>query len=199
MKTTSKIIIGMCVISVILGISTYFIVKEINKNEPKANIEEYAIKEDNTNQINDIKMPDEEIEVSSAEEKVSPNASFTIKKEYKSCGHTIEEKSELPNKIINKTQEEIENQYEDFEVESFSRYEVVLCKQIDGLCNEHYKIKEENGVIVVYGSNEDGEEILYDETGISTQYLPESDMLKIRNGLQIYGKENLNKFIEDFE
>ena len=199
MKTTSKIIIGMCVISIIFGISTYFIVKAINKNEPKTNIEEYAIKEETTNQINNIKIPNEEIEVSSAEEKVSPNASFTIKKQYTACGHIVEEKAELPNNMINKTQEEIEQEYEDFEVESFSSNEVVLCKKIEGLCNEHYKIKEENGVIVVYGSNENGEEILYDETGISTQYLPESDMLKIRSGLQIYGKENLNKFIEDFE
>ncbi len=199
MKTTSKIIIGICVISVILGISTYFIVKAINKTEPKSNIEEYAIKEDTINQINDIQIPDEEVQVSSAEEKVSPNASLIIKKQYENCGHVKEEKILLPSKIINKTQEEVEEEYEDYEIESFNSNEIILCKKLEGLCNEHYKIKEENGVIVVYGTNEDGEEILYDETGISTQYLPESDLTNIKKGLQIYGKENLNKFIEDFE
>lgn len=199
MKTTSKIIIGICIIAMIFGISTYFIMKLINKSEPKTNIEQYAIKENTANKIDNIKISNEEIEVSSAEEKVSPNASVIIKKEYEDCGHVNEEKIELPGKMVNKTQEELEKEYEDYEIESFSSNEVILCKKIEGLCNEHYKIKEENGVIVIYGSNEEGEEILYDETGISTQYLPESDLINIKKGLQIYGKENLNKFIEDFE
>lgn len=199
MKTINKIIIGICIVTVTLGLSIYLVLKIINKQEDVSNKEQYAIKQNIINQINEIKIPNEEIETSSAEEKVSPNASFIIKKEYEDCGHINEEKIKVPSKIVNKTQEEVEEQYEEYEIESFNSNEVILCKKIEGLCNEHYKIKEENGVIVVYGSNENGEEILYDETGISTQYLPESDLINIKKGLQIYGKENLNKFIEDFE
>lgn len=101
--------------------------------------------------------------------------------------------------MVNKTQEEIEQMYKDFKVESFSPNEVVLYKNVDGKCGEHYTVKDENGKVVVYNTNEKGEEVLYEETSISTEYLTENDVENIKKGIEIYGKQNLNSFIEDFE
>ena len=38
-----------------------------------------------------------------------------------------------------------------------------------------------------------------DLTDISIQYLPETDKINIQNGIKIYGTENLDKVLEDFE
>ena len=79
------------------------------------------------------------------------------------------------------------------------KYEVVLYKNVNGKCGEHYTVKDENGKVVVYNTNEKGEEVLYEETSISTEYLTENDVENIKKGIEIYGKQNLNSFIEDFE
>ena len=38
-----------------------------------------------------------------------------------------------------------------------------------------------------------------DFTDISVQYLPETDRINIKNGLNVYGSQNLDKILEDFE
>ena len=45
----------------------------------------------------------------------------------------------------------------------------------------------------------DGSETLYEKTNISSEYLTEADLLNMQDGLEIYGKEELNQVIEDFE
>ena len=47
--------------------------------------------------------------------------------------------------------------------------------------------------------NKDGTESLYEKTNISSEYLTETDLINMQDGLEIYGKEELNKIIEDFE
>ena len=47
--------------------------------------------------------------------------------------------------------------------------------------------------------NDIGEYIFKGLTDISVQYLPEEDLVKIQKGIEIVGKDNLNKFLEDFE
>ena len=36
-------------------------------------------------------------------------------------------------------------------------------------------------------------------TGITTEYLPETDKINMKNGIQVNGKQELNQLIEDFE
>ena len=38
-----------------------------------------------------------------------------------------------------------------------------------------------------------------DLTDISVQYLPETDKLNLKDGIKIYGVDNLDKTLEDFE
>ena len=45
----------------------------------------------------------------------------------------------------------------------------------------------------------DGKEEIYQNTGISTEYLPETDKISLRDGIKVFGRENLNSIIEDFE
>ena len=74
-----------------------------------------------------------------------------------------------------------------------------MIKEEEGFCNEHYILKEEQGVIAVYKVDKQGEETLYETTGISVEYLTESDKLELKDGIKVYGKEELNSMLENYE
>ncbi len=65
--------------------------------------------------------------------------------------------------------------------------------------NRHYIVREKENVIAIYYINENQEEILYRVTDISTEYLSGEDIESLRQGIDIYGLQNLNQLIEDFE
>lgn len=148
---------------------------------------------------NEIENDIDEIKVSETETKVSPNAELVIKKYYKECGHTTEEKRNVANDMVNKTQEEIEKLYPDYKVESFFNNKIVLIKEEEGQCDEHYIVRDENSNIMIYKILSDGKEEIYQNTGISTEYLPETDKISLRDGIKVFGRDNLNSIIEDFE
>lgn len=62
-----------------------------------------------------------------------------------------------------------------------------------------YIIKDNDGKVTIYEILEDGSNKEYEVTDISTEYLPETDKMNIKNGIQVNGKQNLNQLIEDFE
>ena len=65
--------------------------------------------------------------------------------------------------------------------------------------NRHYILKEKDGVISVYYINDKNEEILYKVTDIAVEYLPEEDLKNLEQGIDVYGIQNLNLLLEDFE
>ena len=101
--------------------------------------------------------------------------------------------------MVNKTQKEVEELYPDYKIESFENNRIVLVKEEEGQCDEHYIVKDENSNVVIYKLLADGTEEIYQNTGISTEYLPETDKISLRDGIKIFGREKLNSLIEDFE
>lgn len=200
MKMSNKIKIILAIILAILIIFASYIL--FNKEEV---VED---KEENNTYISEV-IEDECTEeyqqmqnattVSMAEEKVSANAILILKKYYKKCEHTINEYVELPQELVNMTEKEVQAQYPDWEVIGFEKGKVTLYKEFDDVCGEHFKLKIENGKVVVYIDNNDGTESLYEKTNISSEYLTETDLINMQDGLEIYGKEELNQIIEDFE
>ena len=62
-----------------------------------------------------------------------------------------------------------------------------------------YIVKENNGYVAIYTEDSLGKEILKETTEIVTAYLPETDLVRLREGIKVIGKENLNAIIEDYE
>lgn len=137
--------------------------------------------------------------VVATKEKISANSQLILKKYFKQCDHTINEYVELPKELVNMTKEEVQKHYPDWEVIGFEKEKVILYKEFDGVCGEHFKLRVENGKVVVYIVDTDGKESLYEKTNISSEYLTETDLINMQDGLEIYGKEELNQIIEDFE
>ena len=199
MINKAKIIIGI-ILTILIIMASYilFFNKEEISNE---------ITEDNTyiSKIIEDECTEEYIKtrnattVSATEEKLASNAILILKKYYRKCEHTINEYVELPQELVNMTEEEVQEQYTDWEVIGFEKGKLTLYKEFDDVCQEHFKLRLENGNVVVYIVNNDGTESLYEKTGISSEYLTETDLINMQDGLEIYGKEELNQIIEDFE
>lgn len=140
-----------------------------------------------------------QLEANANEEKISPNCLITLKKFYKSCRHTLNEYTTISQKLVNKTQSELQEEYEDWKVEKFSSTEIILYREYEGECGAHYILREDNGKIAIYKIDENNKEILFEQTEIAVDYLTEADKIEIKNGIRVNGKESLNQLIEDFE
>lgn len=133
------------------------------------------------------------------EEKVSPNCLLTLKIYYKKCEHLIEKSQNIEQNLVNLTEEQLRKQLPEWEIQKFTPEQIVLYKELDDFCNEHYKLKIENGYIRIYELDEQNNEKLLKSTEISSEYLTKDDLEELKNGVEIYTKKELNKTIEDFE
>ena len=196
MKEWMVILFLIIVIIVAVFIGTSIFKLENNDNNPKQQQEENTNTE---NKIENVMKNDISIDINSEEEKISPNATLILKKTYKECGHSIKDYAAIPEELVNLTKEELEEQYKDWKVEKFTPLDITLTKEIEGKCNEHYILKLKDGVIAIYEEKEDESEVLKEMTGISTEYLTENDKMELEKGIKVYGKEELNSMIEDYE
>ncbi len=194
----SIIIISIFIISVVFTIN---LIKSKNENNKQEEIKNTQISEIIEDECTEEYIQEKELTpVVSEPEKISINAQLILKKYFSQCDHTINEYTEMPEECINMTKEELQEQYPDWEVIGFEPNKVTLYKEFDDTCGEHFKLKIEDGKINIYLINKDGTESLYEKTNISSEYLTETDLININEeGLEIYGKEELNKTIEDFE
>ena len=192
-------IIAICIIAFFTSlIITMNIVKEnkLQKTKKEAKISEKVEDECTEEYTKETKIE----EVVATKEKVSANSQLIIKKYFKQCDHTINEYVEMPQELVNLTKEEVQNKYNDWKVIGFEPNKVTLYKEFDDMCGEHFKLKVEEGKIVIYQINKEGNQSIYEKTNISSEYLTQTDLISIENGgLDVYGKEELNKIIEDFE
>lgn len=197
-RTWAMIIVAVFAISLFAGLLYYQLFMK-DKEPDSVEMAEEKVTDECTEEGEIYGEPEEEIETSGAEQKVSPNANLVIRKRYQDCGHTTKEIVEIPPEMVNKTQEEIEQEYPDFQLEGFSPQEVILLKNEEGFCKEHYMVKEKDGKLAIYSLDENDNPTLQEETEIATEYLPQEDVEMLKEGVKLYGKEQLNSYLEDFE
>lgn len=147
----------------------------------------------------EISSTNEVLEANTEKIKITPNTKLVLKKFYTKCNHTINSYVELPKEFVNMDEDEIKKQFPNWKIDKFTKDEVVILKEENAFCNEHYVLKEQDGKIAIFKVNQKGEEILKEITNISIDYLPEQDLLNIKNGIKIYSTEQLNKTLEDYE
>ena len=140
------------------------------------------------------------VETSSEEnDNILHTASIIKKTYYKGCDHLIREIEDVDVELVNKNEEEVKEKYPDWELQGYSREEIVLYKEVEGFCNEHYVLKVHNGVIGIYTVDQNGNETLKQDTEIQIQYLPEIDIENLKKGIYVIGDEALNSALEDYE
>lgn len=194
-------IIAIITVGIILGFLTGLYLYKINKID-------YSNKEIIAETIEDdctsiAKLNNEElydiIQTNEVEEKTSPNCKITLKVYYETCKHLIETRKNIKETEVNLTEEELKQKFPDWEIQRFAPNEIVLYKEVNKFCDEHFLLKEEDGYIAIYKLDENNNAKFFQTTEISTDYLAEEDLTKIRNGIKVYTEKELNRTLEDFE
>ena len=139
------------------------------------------------------------VEISVEEERTTPNTLIIYKTYYTVCKHYIQRYEDIDVSLVNLTQKEFKEKMRNWNIEKFSNKEIELSKEEETFCDQHYKLKLENDVIVIYKIDEAGLETEYEQTEITTEYLTNEDILKLTTGIEVYGKENLTNTMEDYE
>lgn len=185
------IIIFVIVLGIIVGIYLY------NSN----NLVKEDFKNTNTEVISDNNYIEEKniIEISNIEEKTSPNTLLIYKTYYTKCSHYINEYKDIDISLVNLTEKEFKNYIREWKIEKFSPEQIILTREVEDFCGEHFKLKLVNGKIIIYIINENEVETEYEETEITEEFLTKEDVLKLKEGIIVYGKENLTNTIEDYE
>lgn len=193
-----KYIILALILALVLGFTLGFYLYKLNKiNEQIAFEAEYK-KIESQDIVEEAKNIIQE--TSNNENKTTPNTKVIEKKYYNDCGHLIQTEEKIKESLINKDEAEFQISYMGWEIQKFTSSEIVVYKEINDFCDEHFLLKDMEGEIIVFGLDKYGKEKeVIRETGIQTKYLSELDIENLKNGIKIYGSKELNKMLEDFE
>ena len=202
-KMKKSIIISAIIVLFILGIVIgAILINNFSGEEKKTEIAEQnqeEIYDECTDEYEEMVQNNTLVEETSSEgEKISPNCSIIFRRHYNDCGHTIEQYSSIPTELVNKTEEDLQQQYEGWTIEEFSRNQIVLYREFDSECGEHYILREKDGKVAIYLKTGDTEELV-EETDIATEFLTETDRIELQNGIEANGRVELNQLIEDYE
>lgn len=194
------IIILLSVVVIIASIITAVVIYN-GEDEEQAKVSIKNIEENTTNTLNNTINSDNQnvIETNVKEVRISPNAFITFKEIYEGCGHTKVDFVEVPQDFVNLSEDELKDKYSDWNIEKFTDTDIVLSKEFNGSCDEHFIVKDVNGVVIVFKIKEDNTEEEYQVTDIATEYLTDTDKIEMEKGISVNGKQNLNQLIEDYE
>ncbi len=178
-------------ISILVGIQVF---KTQNNNVTEHQIAQISeeIEDDCTEEWKELyEQNTMNLQVNTQEDiRLSPNCSFTFQTHYTGCGHTSRKYMNIPQQLVNKTEEELQELYNDWKITTFTANEVILEKEETGGCGEHYILRDVDGKIVIYVIK-DGKEEEYEKTEISTDYLTETDKITMKEGLKVNRKREL--------
>lgn len=201
-----KWIIGL-VITIVLGLAVgiglAIYSSNSSKNDETEGIDVKSQKElaNASNNVNELITENgtNSIETSAQEDNISPNAVIIEKTYYDACDHLTRKIVDVPEELVNKNRDEVEEMYSEWEIEEYSPTQIILYRKSNENCGEHYFVQEHNGVIGIYTIDANGVKSLKEDTEISTQYLPEADLQNLKAGVEIIGNTKLVEFLEDYE
>ena len=162
-------------------------------------IGEYAVLTDEINDINE-----EIIETNFEEEKIRYDTLILVENVYNKCNHKENKIIKVSEEIINMKEDEAKGYFENkgYSLLEFSPSEIKLLKEEDKMCMEHFVIKfgnDNDSFLSVYKKDDNNELRLYRETDIAKEFLTNIDNENFEEGIDVYGKENVEKVLEDYE
>ena len=141
-------IIAIIIIGMILGFLTGLYLYRINNIKNSNNKKIGELIEDECTALGEFSESEllGLVTTNSKEEKVSPNCTIVLKVYYSICDHLIETRKNIQKAEVNMTEEELKERFKDWEVQKFTPTEIVLYKEIDEFCNQHFLLKEKNRI-----------------------------------------------------
>lgn len=191
-----KRLIKFCFILIVFLIIGFYYGYELVQNKK---IGEYSAL---SYEINDI--DEDVIETNFEEDKIRYDTIILVENVYNKCNHKENETIRVSEEMINMKEDEAKEYFEikGYSVLEFSPNKIKLLKEEDKICKEHFVIKFGNAddlFLSVYKKDDNDELRLYRETDIAKEFLTNIDNENFEEGIDVYGKDNVEKVLEDYE
>lgn len=132
------------------------------------------------------------------EHKITSSTKMVYEYFYKKDNITERVEDVPPYFLIGLTRQDLEKNFTDWVVKSFSTDEVLMQKTIDAESTQHYIVKDYDGIVAIfYETPIEGNDIK-EITDIMTNTLPKEEQDKLKQGIKIIGKEQLYKLLEAY-
>ena len=139
-------------------------------------------------EVNNINIP-----------KITPSTKMVYKYFYKLDNTTEVIEDVPPYFLIDLTRQDLEKEFKNWQIESFSASEVVMKTVIEGESIQHYIIGDYDGFVAVFYEKEINGNNLKEITNIPLESLSIEEQEEIKKGIKISGKEELIKFLQNYE
>lgn len=162
--------------------------------------------QNNISQINQDEIDihhNSDLEILKEETLITPSTFIEERIHYTTCDHVTTKVTLVENEFVNMTKKEyaeyLENNYPSYKLIAFSSSKVTVGITKKHLCENHYIVGEENGIIAIFRIGENGEKIL---DKVFTDYpislLMEIDQQKIIEGIVVDSEDELSEILEYF-
>lgn len=141
------------------------------------------------------KKTEEKETVSVVEETVWESAVQKTKFIYK-CGHEKNESKKVEDRFVGKTKENIEKNFLDVDVVSFSPKEISFEKNVDEDCPNHFIIRLIDNKIYVFRTND--ENTVYKKREVNVNDLSKEDIKNLTDGVRADSELELLEMMESF-
>ena len=125
--------------------------------------------------------------------KLEPGAKIIFVSLYKKCGHELIKEEIIDESFIGFTKEQLSTKYYEWNVDSFTPREVILKRDIDDICEDHYFVGIKDGYVALFRGIPGVSENVIEITDILADTLREEDLETLKSGLVIQNRE---KFLE---
>ena len=186
----SFLVLGILVLCLSIGIYLGFRYTKNNEN-----LMDYTetTAEDNNNENNDttpVSTKTYDIEV-------------VYEDKYNKCGHIIENKNMIYGTTLEKVKEEENVKQKEngniYEIIEESNEKIIYSREIEQNCPNHFLVKLEDEIIVVYNVVDDSTMMVYKKINADLETLNPEMLEELNVGIKADSKEDLNLIIEDIE
>lgn len=158
---------------------------------------------DTENNVIDYKNNDNDVESVEKEENIiGPNTVIEYINHYKKCNDTVSKIEEPEKAIINFDEEDykkyLETNHPNWQLLSFSSKKVIVKRELDRYCPNHYIIGVKDNKIAIFKFNDMGEKVLVEIINKSVSTLKEIDQEKLKKGIVVDSVEEIGDILENF-
>lgn len=131
--------------------------------------------------------------------KIETDSTMVLERYYKSCGHSLTEEHPMESRYIGKTEEELAELFSDWKLKSFTPEKVVFSIEIASYCPDHYIIKQEDGLVVIFRPDKDtGLLLVLEATNIPYERLSPEIQQELVKGIVVDSIEGVEQLIENW-
>lgn len=131
---------------------------------------------------------------------ILPNTEIVFNRSYKLCKDVISEKRKPYIGEIGTKEDELQSLFPGWTIEKFTEEQLILSKQIDNYCSNHYILKEQGGLVTIYAPLEEDEGLeVIKYTTVKVNSLPPALQQEIEKGVAVESIEQIEYLIESWQ